>query len=120
MTAKQLVKRSINVNNNSPIQDYNHLDDHAYDSWVHTSHLGSHLEEFYIPVIPGILVIQITLVIVGFLVTLATILVKNLETLACVSPYLMLIWVLQWSQCFKTCVAQHWGGRGHITVTTKV
>ena len=31
-----------------------------------------------------------------------------------------LIWVLQWLHCFKICVAQHWGGRGHITVTTKV
>ena len=28
--------------------------------------------------------------------------------------------VLQWSQCFKIRVAQHWGGRGHITVRTKV
>ena len=42
----------------------------------------------------------------------ATILVKNLETLVCVSPSPVLIWVLQWSQCFKIRVAQHWGGRG--------
>ena len=27
----------------------------------------------------------------------------------------MLIWVSQWSQCFKTPVAQHWGGRRHIS-----
>ena len=27
----------------------------------------------------------------------------------------MLIWVSQWSQCFKICVAQHWGGRRHIS-----
>ena len=32
----------------------------------------------------------------------------------------MLNWVLQWSQYFKIRVAQHWGGRGHITVRTKV
>ena len=32
----------------------------------------------------------------------------------------MLIWVLQWSQCFKIGVAQHWGGRGHIIVRIKV
>ena len=32
----------------------------------------------------------------------------------------MLIWVLQWPQCFKIRVAQYWGGRGHITVRTKV
>ena len=32
----------------------------------------------------------------------------------------MLIWVIEWSQCFKIPVAQHWGGRGHITVRTKV
>ena len=38
----------------------------------------------------------------------------------CVSPSPMLIWVLQWSQCLKIRVAQHWGGRGHITVRTKV
>ena len=49
-----------------------------------------------------------------------TILVKNLETLACVFPFPMLIWVLQRFQCFKIHVAQHWGGRGHITVRTKV
>ena len=28
----------------------------------------------------------------------------------------MLIWVSQWSQCFKTPVAQHWGGRRQISV----
>ena len=32
----------------------------------------------------------------------------------------MLIWVLQWSQCFKIRVAQHWGKRGHVTVRAKV
>ena len=32
----------------------------------------------------------------------------------------MLIWALQRSQCFKIRVAQHWGGRWHITVRTKV
>ena len=32
----------------------------------------------------------------------------------------MLIWVLQWSQCFKIRVAQRWGARRHITVRTKV
>ena len=42
----------------------------------------------------------------------AAILVKNLETLVCVSPSPMLIWVLQSSQCFKIRVAQHWEGRG--------
>ena len=45
-----------------------------------------------------------------------TILLKNLETLVCVFPSPMLIWALQRSQCFKIRVAQHWGGRGHITV----
>ena len=30
----------------------------------------------------------------------------------------MLIWALQRSQYFKIRVAQHWGGRGHITVRT--
>ena len=44
-----------------------------------------------------------------------TILVKNLETLVSISPSPMLIWVSQWSQCFKICVAQHWGGRRHIS-----
>ena len=48
------------------------------------------------------------------------ILVKNLETLVCLSSSPKSIWVLQWFHCFKICVAQHWGGRGHITVTTKV
>ena len=48
------------------------------------------------------------------------ILVKNLETLVCVFPSPKLIWVLQWFHCFKICVAQHWGGRGHITARTKV
>ena len=32
-----------------------------------------------------------------------------------VSPSPMLIWISQWSQCFKTRVAQHWGGRRHIS-----
>ena len=45
----------------------------------------------------------------------ATILVKNLETLVSISPSPMLIWVSQWSQCFKIRVAQHWGGRRHIS-----
>ena len=46
---------------------------------------------------------------------LNTILVKNLETLVSCVPFPMLIWVSQWSQCFKTPVAQHWGGRRHIS-----
>ena len=37
-----------------------------------------------------------------------------------VSPSPMLIWVLQWSQCFKIRVSQHWGKRGHVTVRAKV
>ena len=41
-----------------------------------------------------------------------TILVTNLETLVWFFPSLMLIWVLQSSQCSKIRVAQHWGGRG--------
>ena len=45
-----------------------------------------------------------------------TILVKNLETLVAVSPSPMLIWVSQWSQYFKKRVAEHWGGRRHISV----
>ena len=40
------------------------------------------------------------------------ILVKNLETLVCVSPSPMLIWVLQSSLCLKIRVAQHRGRRG--------
>ena len=43
--------------------------------------------------------------------SVATILVTNLETLVCVSPSPMLIWVLQSSQCYKIDVAQHWGRR---------
>ena len=46
---------------------------------------------------------------------LNTILVKNLETLVSISPSPMLIWVSQWSECFKIRVAQHWGGRRHIS-----
>ena len=42
------------------------------------------------------------------------------ETLVCVFPSLMLIWALQRSQNFKIRVAQHWGGRGHITVRTNL
>ena len=38
----------------------------------------------------------------------------------CVSTSPMLIWVLQWSQCSKKHVAQHWRGRGHISVRPKV
>ena len=45
----------------------------------------------------------------------ATILVKNLEALVSVSPSPMLIWGLRWSQCFKIRMAQHWGGRRHIS-----
>ena len=45
----------------------------------------------------------------------ATILFKNLETLVSISPSPMLIWVLQWSQCLKIRLAQHWGGRRHIS-----
>ena len=41
----------------------------------------------------------------------AAILVKNLETLECVSPSPMLIWVLHSSQCSKIRVAQHLGRR---------
>ena len=37
----------------------------------------------------------------------ATILVKNLKTLVCIFPSPMLIWALQWSQCFKIRMAQH-------------
>ena len=37
-----------------------------------------------------------------------------------VSPSPMLIWVLQWSQCFKIRVSQLWGKRGHVTVRAKV
>ena len=45
----------------------------------------------------------------------ATILFKSLETLPqCWFGY------YKWSQCFKIRVAQHWGGRGNITVRTKV
>ena len=40
------------------------------------------------------------------------ILIKNLETLASVSPSPMLIWLSQWCQCFQIRVAQHWGGEG--------
>ena len=46
---------------------------------------------------------------------LNTVLVKNLETLVSISPSPMLIWVSQWSECFKIRVAQHWGGRRHIS-----
>ena len=38
----------------------------------------------------------------------------------CVSPSLMLIWVLLSSQCSKIRMAQHWGRREHIWVRTKV
>ena len=43
---------------------------------------------------------------------LATILVTNLETIVWFLPSLMLISVLQSSQCSKIRVAQHWGRRG--------
>ena len=43
--------------------------------------------------------------------SVATILVINLETLVCVSPFPVLIWVLKSSQCSKIHVAQHWGRR---------
>ena len=43
--------------------------------------------------------------------SVATILVTNLQTLVCVSPSPMLIWVLQSSQCSKIHVVQHWGRR---------
>ena len=39
---------------------------------------------------------------------------KSWNTCVCF-PFPMLIWVSQWSQCFKTPVAQHWGGRRHIS-----
>ena len=40
MTTTQVVETSVSVNNNSPIQDYLDLDDHAQptDSWVQTLH----------------------------------------------------------------------------------
>ena len=45
---------------------------------------------------------------------------KILKHLFCVSPSPMLIWALQRSRYFKIRVAQHWGGRGHITVRTTI
>ena len=33
MTTAQFVKTSVTVNNNSPIQDYVHLDDHAQSTY---------------------------------------------------------------------------------------
>ena len=68
MTATQFVERSINVNNNSPIQDYDHLDDHAQSTYKLTPgftpwtvlHLSNSRDPF-----------QVTLVILGFLATLA-------------------------------------------------
>ena len=49
------------------------------------------------------------------------ILVKNLETLVCVSPSPMLIWVLQSSLCLKIRVTQHWGRRGaHLSENKRV
>ena len=64
MTATQFVERSINVNNNSPIQDYDHLDDHAQSTYKVTPgftpwtvlHLSNSWDPF-----------QVTLVILGFL-----------------------------------------------------
>ena len=53
--------------------------------------------------------------LVSIVIAWSTILVKNLETLVSISPSPMLIWVSQWSQCFKIRVAQHWGGRRHIS-----
>ena len=41
-----------------------------------------------------------------------TILVKNLETLVCISSSPLLTWVLQSSQCSRIRVAHHWGRRG--------
>ena len=52
--------------------------------------------------------------------SVATILVTNLETLVCLSPFPMLIWVLQSSQCSKLHLAQHWGRRWHFWVRTNV
>ena len=43
---------------------------------------------------------------------------KSWNTCVCVFPPPVLIWALQRCQCFKIRVAQHWGGRGHITVRT--
>ena len=43
--------------------------------------------------------------------SVATILVTNLGTLVCVSPFPVLIWVLQSSQCSKMSLAQHLGRR---------
>ena len=34
MTTAQVVETSVTVNNNSPIQDYVHLDDHAQPTYV--------------------------------------------------------------------------------------
>ena len=52
MTTAQVVKTSVTVNNNSPIQDYVHLDDQTQtyfwnDSWVQTFHsyTSSYLEQ---------------------------------------------------------------------------
>ena len=68
MTATQFVERSINVNSNSPIQDYDHLDDHAQPTYYVTPgftpwtvlHPSNSRDPF-----------QVTLVIQGFLATLA-------------------------------------------------
>ena len=49
-----------------------------------------------------------------------TMLVKNLETLVCVSPSPMLIWVLQSSKCFKIRVAQHWERSGAYLSEKKI
>ena len=49
-----------------------------------------------------------------------TILVKNLETLVCISSSPLLTWVLQSSQCSRIRVAQRWGRRGaHLSKCKK-
>ena len=85
------------------------------ESWV--LECGIQLKESRIPLMIGI---QNPSYTDKYRNPVPAILVKNLETLVCVSPSPKLIWVLQWFHYFKICVAQHWGGRGHITVRTKV
>ena len=58
MTTAQVVKTSVTVNNNSPIQDYVHPDDHVKPTYEMTS--GSNLLQFYIA---NIFLFLITLVV---------------------------------------------------------
>ena len=48
------------------------------------------------------------------------ILIKNLETPVSFSASPVLMWVSQWSQCFKIRVAPHWEGRRDISVRETV